>query len=73
MAQEWVQKSDEVGLCASCKHVRIVRSERGTTFYLCNLAEADSRFEKYPRLPVLRCPGYERESSGPNSGRLDSR
>jgi hypothetical protein len=23
------------------------------------LAEIDPRFDKYPRLPVLRCAGYE--------------
>jgi hypothetical protein len=50
---------DPIGLCASCRHARIVHSARGSHFYLCRLAETDPRFAKYPRLPVLRCAGYE--------------
>jgi molybdenum cofactor cytidylyltransferase len=50
---------DPIGLCASCRHVHIVQSARGSTFYLCRLAESDPRFSRYPRLPVLRCAGYE--------------
>jgi hypothetical protein len=48
-----------IGLCASCRHARIVHSSRGSALYLCRLAETDPRFLKYPRLPVLRCAGYE--------------
>ena len=50
---------DPIGLCATCRHARVVQSAHGSTFYLCRLAEIDSRFSKYPRLPVLRCAGYE--------------
>ena len=50
---------DPIGLCATCRHARVVRSSRGGTFYLCRLAETDARFSRYPRLPVLRCAGYE--------------
>jgi hypothetical protein len=50
---------DPIGLCAACRHARVVQSARGSTFYLCRLAEVDPRFAKYPRLPVLRCAGYE--------------
>jgi hypothetical protein len=49
---------DPIGLCAACRHARVIRSVRGSTFYLCQLAETDPRFAKYPRLPVLRCTGY---------------
>ena len=28
------------------------------------LSDSDARFAKYPRLPVLRCPGHVRRSSG---------
>jgi hypothetical protein len=48
-----------VGLCADCRHSRVVKSER-STFYLCERALTDPRFRKYPPLPVLACPGYER-------------
>lgn len=47
------------GLCAMCANVRIVGNRRGSTFFLCGLAEVDRRFPKYPPLPVLRCPGFE--------------
>jgi hypothetical protein len=50
---------DPIGLCASCRHARIVHSSRGSMFYMCRLAETDPRFAKYPRLPVLRCAGHE--------------
>lgn len=32
-------------------------------FLLCRLAATDSRYAKYPRLPVERCSGYQREAS----------
>jgi hypothetical protein len=50
---------DPIGLCAACRHVRSVQSSHGSLFYLCQLSESDPRFTKYPRLPVLRCVGYE--------------
>ncbi len=52
-------KKDQVGLCARCMHVRIVRSDRGSVFYQCQRAAYDPDFPRYPRLPVLRCKGYE--------------
>jgi hypothetical protein len=54
---------DRVGLCQTCRHARIVSNVRGSTFYLCQLSEIDPRFTKYPRLPVIRCEGYEREEA----------
>ena len=63
---------DPIGLCATCRHVRMVQSSHGGTFYLCQKSEFDARFAKYPRLPVLRCAGYapsvEDESSDPQDG-----
>jgi hypothetical protein len=49
---------DPIGLCATCRHVRVVQSTR-STFYLCRLSEVDTRFAKYPRLPVVECAGYD--------------
>jgi hypothetical protein len=49
----------EVGLCATCKWVRIVRNRRGSEFYRCMRADSDARFVRYPPLPVLQCPGFE--------------
>lgn len=45
------------GLCASCIHARPVRTPR-SAFWLCERSREDARFERYPRLPVLQCPGY---------------
>jgi hypothetical protein len=47
------------GLCGECTHARRIASDRGAQFLLCQLAMSDSRFAKYPRLPVLSCAGYE--------------
>jgi len=49
---------DRLGLCRNCGNVRVVKNERGSTFYLCRLAEKNPCFPKYPRLPVLSCDGY---------------
>jgi len=49
----------QIGLCATCTHVRRIESDRGSEFFLCQLALTDDRFRKYPRLPVLECAGYE--------------
>jgi len=48
-----------VGLCFDCRHARRIHSDRGSTFYLCGRSVSDPRFEKYPALPVLACPGFE--------------
>lgn len=52
-----------VGLCAACRHARRVVTPR-STFWLCDRARTDPSFEKYPRLPVLDCPGYEPVEAG---------
>ena len=48
------------GLCDSCRHQRVIRNTRGSSFSLCERSLHDDRYDKYPRLPVLRCPGHER-------------
>jgi hypothetical protein len=50
----------EPGLCILCRHVRVVRSDRGSIFYQCLRSFADPEFPAYPRLPVLHCRGFER-------------
>ena len=47
------------GLCASCRHQRIVRNTRGSTFSLCQRSRWDESYPRYPRLPVLACAGHE--------------
>jgi hypothetical protein len=60
-------ESASVGLCFSCRHMRPVRTDRGSVFYKCRLAVTDPRYAQYPRLPVLRCPGYEVKEESPKS------
>jgi len=48
-----------IGLCARCRFMRQMKSDRGATFYLCQRSATDAAFPKYPRLPVLQCGGYE--------------
>ena len=52
------KEAQRVGLCVRCEFMRQVRSDRGSTFYLCERSLSDLRFAKYPRLPVLECPGH---------------
>ncbi|HEX8817507.1 MAG TPA: hypothetical protein VF753_18595 [Terriglobales bacterium] len=61
MAELKVSKDAErvAGLCAKCAHARVIVSERGSVFYQCRLSATDPNFPKYPRLPVLQCPGYK--------------
>lgn len=47
------------GLCANCRHVRVITNRRGSTFHLCRRAADDPRFPRYPALPVVECGGWE--------------
>ena len=48
------------GLCDSCSHQQIIRNTRGSEFSLCLRSRSEpERFARYPRLPVLRCDGWE--------------
>jgi len=51
------------GLCATCLHARRVESARGSVFLLCELSRTDRRFPKYPRLPVVTCPGHQKQDA----------
>ncbi len=53
---------ERAGLCADCVNARTVESSRSSVFLLCELSRSDPRFAKYPRLPVLSCPGYEKNT-----------
>jgi len=46
------------GLCGSCSHARVVRTRRGSAFWMCGLAESDSAYRRYPPLPVRACGGW---------------
>jgi hypothetical protein len=59
----------EVGLCATCAHVNVITSDRGSTFYACLRSKTDARFPRYPRLPVLSCIGYDEKACTSSSPR----
>ena len=49
------------GLCDSCRHQRVVRNTRGSSFSLRRRSADDDRYPRYPRIPVRSCPGHEHE------------
>jgi len=51
------------GLCGRCQHHRVVTSNRGATFLMCQLSAVDAAFPKYPHLPVLACTGFAADPS----------
>ncbi|MGH9701497.1 MAG: hypothetical protein ACRD5R_07305 [Candidatus Acidiferrales bacterium] len=51
----------EIGLCATCRNAREIKSDRGSVFNMCQLSLTDVRFPKYPALPVWNCSGYARK------------
>jgi hypothetical protein len=40
-------------------HQKVVRSGRGSVFSMCVRHKTQAQYPKYPRLPVVRCPGHE--------------
>lgn len=56
-------QSTGAGLCDLCGFQRLVVSGRGSTFSLCRRALEDARYDRYPRTPVLACPGYRPRGS----------
>src|SRR5689334_3451541 len=51
--------SMKAGLCASCAHMRLITSARGSQFLLCERSRTDPAYPRYPRLPVQACAGYD--------------
>jgi hypothetical protein len=56
------------GLCTACRHARQVTSARLSTFVRCALSATDSRFPKYPRLPVVCCDAFRPVDSPEDQG-----
>jgi hypothetical protein len=50
------------GLCLICRHRRLQRSAR-SVFVRCALGSRDGEFPIYPRLPVVACPGFDRQDT----------
>ena len=60
--------SPHPGLCASCLNSRLIAGAN-SRFWLCELSRTDPRFPRYPRLPVLRCDGYQPTPERPHPER----
>ncbi len=60
-------RSPPPGLCATCLHGRRIETTRGSVFWLCQRSATDPAYPRYPALPVLRCPGYERRDRAERS------
>jgi len=54
-----LRSAPHAGLCDACAHQQLVRNTRGSTFSLCRRSRDDPSYPRYPRLPVVDCPGYE--------------
>jgi len=59
MADPTAAAAPPAGLCARCAHARVLANRRGSRFYLCRRSAEDPAYARFPRLPVLSCPGYE--------------
>ena len=65
-----VLRESYFGLCETCRHGRKVSSKRGSGFLLCRRSIDDPSYPKYPRTPVVQCPGYA--GPGEHRGSYDS-
>jgi hypothetical protein len=54
----------DAGLCDRCRHQRLIRNTRGSTFSMCQLSRIDPRYPRYPRLPIRACGGFSRREEG---------
>jgi hypothetical protein len=55
----------QIGLCAECQYTREVVSGKGSRFFYCLRSESDSRYTRYPQLPVLQCAGFASRPKNP--------
>ncbi len=46
------------GLCDRCAYQRRVGNTRGSSFSLCERSKTDTRYPKYPAVPVVECRGF---------------
>jgi propionyl-CoA synthetase len=57
-SEAWRALGADPGLCASCQYAKLNETRRGTAYLRCTRATWDESLPRYPRLPVLECPGY---------------
>jgi len=61
------------GLCGRCRYGQRVVTGKGAVFLRCRRSATDSRFPKYPRLPVVQCPGFQPAAAHEDPGTPDDR
>jgi hypothetical protein len=61
----WGRSFTSAGLCPQCAHSKVIVSDRGSQFTLCQLSKQDPQFPKYPRLPVRTCAGFAPQPDAP--------
>lgn len=57
------------GLCNLCTYQRVVGNTRGSRFSMCERGVRTGereRYPKYPRIPVVECPGFEPCAASPS-------
>jgi hypothetical protein len=59
--------ASQLGLCLNCQYGRRIEAKETTVYFLCERSLTDPIFPKYPRLPVLRCSGYDQISKALNT------
>ena len=61
-----------MSLCETCSWMREIKTPKGSRFLLCQLAQSDGRYPKYPPQPVVRCDGFQRDPQSPSFARKSS-
>ena len=59
---DWSRTGAEAGCCRACVHAKLNVTRRATAYVRCLRAAWDERLVRYPALPVLACPGFERSA-----------
>lgn len=60
-----------VGLCTGCVHGgRIAHPRGGDAYWRCARSEKDAAYPRFPKLPVIRCPGFHACPGGADPGEM---
>ncbi len=55
-----------VGLCAQCRWAARVPTDKARCYWRCRRSEVDTRYPRYPRLPMVVCAGYQPHEDEPS-------
>jgi hypothetical protein len=61
----WSRLGGDPGLCRTCQHAKLNETRRGTVYLRCTRAAWDPTLARYPRLPIVQCPGFQIVNSTP--------